>query len=479
MIKLPAASEQYFVLTLPLRPQPWQQQILEKRFEINRQIYNALLQKALKRYRQMIQTRAWRANRDALSGEKDREQRRQLLKEREELVKRYRLSRYEICKDATPFRQHFSEHTDSPVTQNLADCVWHAVDALIQGRAVRLHEKEEGELRSLSGKTNNSSIKFRDGTVVWKGLILPAGLKQNAYEQKALSQKLCFCRIKRGRIRGKTRYFVELVLRGRPPGKDSKPSSADSQTVGLKAGFHEAAAVSGKEAVLVPFPQKDRELERRKRELVRYMERSRRCSNPDNYLPDGKIRDGSAKWNYSNRYRRARAEYQELCRKQRALQRERQFLLARQVAAMGDRFYIEDIRFKRFGYTKPGSLAVQKNSPAAFLKILEQKLMQQGKELVLIEPFVLKTTGFNHLTGAYQKVPVRKSWRIVAGQKVNKKLYSAFLLRHVRENGDGFDLEKCRKDFAVFLGLQEKCLKPCVGAAGTVLAPAQESARLA
>ena len=455
------ASGQYFVLVLPLRPEHWQQSVLEKRFESGRQVYNALLGKAAKRFRQMAQTRAWRSLQERLQEERDPVERRKLLQEKDALVRQYSLGKYEICREATAYRRHFAAHLDSPTVQNLAAEVWQAIEAMLKGKAWKVREKDPGELKSLAGKTNHSSIRFRDGCISWKGLVIPAGLKGNRYEQEALKKELRFCRIKRETIRGKERYFAELVFQGTPPLKREGAGAQTSamRTVGVKTGFWKLAAVGGREALLIDLPAKDQGLERRKRELSRYLERSRRQMNPDKYLEDGRARAGSFGWKYSNRYRKARLLYRELCRKQRVLQREQQFLLAERVASMGERFYIEETSFRKLGKQKPGSLGLQGSCPAAFLRILEQKIGQQGKEAVWIQPSILKTSGFSHHTGTYQKTPRKKSWRVIDGQRVDKKLYSAFLLSHIAADQKSFDLEGCREEFPSFLELQEKCLE--------------------
>ena len=41
--------------------------------------------------------------------------------------------------------------------------------------------------------------------------------KGSAYERQALEQTICFCRIKRKQIRGKFRYYAELVMKGSCP----------------------------------------------------------------------------------------------------------------------------------------------------------------------------------------------------------------------------------------------------------------------
>ena len=55
-------QEPRFVLNLKLKTQPFQEDILNKRFEIGRHLYNSVLGLALKRYKEMYKTKRWREN---------------------------------------------------------------------------------------------------------------------------------------------------------------------------------------------------------------------------------------------------------------------------------------------------------------------------------------------------------------------------------------------------------------------------------
>lgn len=462
-------QKQYFVLTLPLQTEAWQRDILGKRFEIHRQIYNALLQKALARYRQMAQTRAYRNLREALSRTNDQWERKKLLKEQDCLIEQYRLRKFDICRDTTKYRQYFKDHTDSPIVQNLANEVWQAIDSLIRGRAQQVHFKQYGQMKSLAGKTNRSSIKLRGDRLVWKGLEIPVRKKKNSrYEEQALAQEIRFCRIKKRIIRGKERYFLDVILKGLIPLKETEMSAAaggcaesnglvhahGEGRVGLDIGFRKIAVVTEDAAAVYDLPEKDRGLEKKKRELLQYMERSRRSMNPDNYLPDGRIRPGSSSWIYSRNYRKAKQEYGEICRKQSELQKQEQYRLAREIISYGERFFVENLDFAKLGRRKPNGGYMSGTAPGEFLRILEYKLSRQEKQLYRILPFLVKASGFNHHTGSYQKMPVKKSWRIVDGQKVEKNLYSAFLLSNLAEDMRSFDLERCAERFPGFLKAQ-------------------------
>ena len=56
-----------FVIEFPLRTEIYQEDILNKRFEIGRNIYNALIKVTQKRYKEMIKTKQYRHLMSSLS----------------------------------------------------------------------------------------------------------------------------------------------------------------------------------------------------------------------------------------------------------------------------------------------------------------------------------------------------------------------------------------------------------------------------
>ena len=115
-------QEQYFVLTLPLQTEAWQRDILEKRFEIHRQICDALLQKAFMRYGQMAQTRAYRNIREALSRMYDERERKKLFKERDCLIPSPEKENPFLVK-ASGFNHHTGTYQKMPLKKS-----WRIVD---------------------------------------------------------------------------------------------------------------------------------------------------------------------------------------------------------------------------------------------------------------------------------------------------------------------------------------------------------------
>ena len=50
-----------FIVEFPLKTEKYQEDILNKRFEIGRQIYNSLIHVTQKRYKEMIKTKKYRS----------------------------------------------------------------------------------------------------------------------------------------------------------------------------------------------------------------------------------------------------------------------------------------------------------------------------------------------------------------------------------------------------------------------------------
>lgn len=241
-----SANAEYFVLTLPLRTELWQENQLNKRFEVNRRIYNALLDSGWKRYKQMCQTRRYRELLGKLEETKEKSERKDIYQKLDQMVGEYRLRRYDFTKDAAQYRQYFAENTDAPVVQNLAVHAWKAVAAVIQQKGLKVRMKKPDTLMSLEGKTNATSIRYKDGFVFWKGLKLTVLRKRNPYEEQALEQQIRYCRIKWKWIRGKKKFYVDLILRGQCPKKqwfqENDPTAEGD--VGIDIGLRKLVCVS-------------------------------------------------------------------------------------------------------------------------------------------------------------------------------------------------------------------------------------------
>lgn len=227
--------KQRFVLNLKLKTEKWQEDVLNKRFEIGRHLYNSVLGKAFNRYNEMIKTKKWRENQSSLFEiYKIHKNNEKLLKKnsksfydiRNEMLKEFRLNEYSLHEDIQLMQHKFKKNIDAFTAQKIASRVWVALDKLIFGDGEEVHFKgKNNTLNSLEGKSNGTGIRYDIETNLfkWNGLEIPTMLDiDNPYEVNCLRNRICFCRIKRKFVRGKYRYILQLVLEGVPPVKLNK-----------------------------------------------------------------------------------------------------------------------------------------------------------------------------------------------------------------------------------------------------------------
>ena len=182
--------------------------------------------------------------------------------------------------------------------------------------------KKYDELNSLEGKSNGTGIKFQDNRLVWNKLEVPAIIKKNdEYAQIALENRIKYCRILRRFIRGKYKYYIQLVLEGVPPIKINKKTGEIKNTigngrVGIDIGTQTIAISSEIDTKLLELAPDVDNIEKEKRLLLRKLDRQRRANNLINTMKMKLLKEGiEKKWIKSNKYIKTQNELRELQRK--------------------------------------------------------------------------------------------------------------------------------------------------------------------
>ena len=464
-----------YCVTFPLITEKYQETILNKRFKISRQLYNAVLSKAYKRYKSMIETKKYRQLKEQINNANEKEKK-LLYKQLNEMYKQYRLNEYSLHEDIQEMQHHFSENIDSFTAQKIATRVWSAFEDLLFGDGKIVHFKKYGELDSLEGKSNKTGIRFKDGFLIWNGLKIPVKIDyNNPYEYQALKDEICYCRIKRRFIKGKYKYYLQIVFKGVPPIKINKDGEVKRRigngTVGLDIGTQTIAIVSNVDVKLLELADRVNNIEKEKRRILRYMDRSRRANNPDNFNEDGTIKKGKLKWVKSNRYIKAQNKLRELYRKQADVREYQHQLLSNYILSLGNKIKVEEMNFKglqkrskktekndkgKFKRKKRFGKSLANKAPAKLLTILDNKLKYFGEKLIKVNTKEVKASQYNHLNCRYNKKKLSQRWNDLNGIKVQRDLYSAFLIQHVNDDLCNINQEECKRDFERFKILHDK-----------------------
>ena len=465
----------YFVVQFPLKTEKYQEDILDKRFEIGRQIYNALVNITQKRYREMIKTKKYRNLISQLSGDKKKDK--SIWKQINEIRKQFGMSEYSFYKDVQRLQHHFSENIDSHTTQRIALNLWRAYEKLFYGNGEKIHYKKYNFLNSLEGDTNKTGIRFKDNTILWNRLKIPVVIDyNNYYENQALKSEIAYCRLIRKFVRRKYKYYVQIVFKGTPPIKvDNETGEVKHYIgegdVGIDIGTSTIAYVSETDVKILELADRVQNIENEKRRLLKKMDRSRRATNPDTYNEDGTIkRNGNKKmvWNKSNHYIKYQNELKELYRKQSDVRKYQHECLANEIISLGDTIYVEEMSFQglakrstktekneqgRFKRKKRFGKSIGNRAPSMLLSIIDRKLSYYGKHLIKIDTWSAKASQFNHFDGTYNKKKLSQRWNNFNGVKVQRDMYSAFLIMNVADDLKSFDINKCNERFDNFYQL--------------------------
>lgn len=476
-------------MTFSLEIEKYQAELLNKRFEIGRKIYNALLSKVYKRYRCLIETKSYRLLQQQIK-KANGKQRIELYAMLKQIYKEYRLNEYALHKDVKPMQHHFKQNIDAFTAQKIATRVWKAMEDLIYGDGQRVHFKRYGELNSLEGKSNQTGIRFKDNQLIWNGLKVDVQIKDtNLYEAQALQDEICYCRIKKSFVRGKFKYALQMVFKGSPPLKINKDGEIKRRigvgTVGLDIGTQSIAISSHHDVKILELADRVQNIENQKRKWLRYMDRSKRANHPENFNEDGTIKRGRLTWKRSNKYIKAQSELRELYRKQADIRAYQHHILSNYILSLGDTIYVEDMNFKalhrrskkteisdntgKMKRKKRFGKSLANKAPSKLLTLLDNKLKHSGKELIKVNTRTVRASQYNHLNGEYNKKKLSQRWNDLKGMKVQRDLYSAFLIQHVNEDLKSIDQGKCETHFEPFLRLHDKGIQRI---SQTVLKPA-------
>jgi len=182
------------------------------------------------------------------------------------------------------------------------------------------------------------------------------------------------------------------------------------------------------------------------------------------------------KWIKSNKYIKLQNELKELNRIQTETRTISHNKLANKWLKLGDEFYVEKMNYqglqkrakkttinkktKKYNKKKRFGKSLANKAPSKFLEILDSKLKYFDKELHKVNTYTVKASQYNHFTNTYNKKQLSERWNIfnIDGEeiKIQRDLYSAFLIMNVNDKMDKVDRNKCINTYDNFKILHDK-----------------------
>ena len=441
---------------------------MNKNIEKYRKIYNACISELHKRYNYMRESKEYQKN--CKYKGKDRN------KIFNDLDKKYGLTEYSLHYFTKPMAKYYK--INAMMTQVIHKRAFNTFQGLIFHKAKKVKYKKYGELNSIEGKTSDQGIVFRNNIISFSGMKIPVTIKKNdIYAHTALQNRIKYCRIKREIIKGKYHYYVQLILDGIPPIKINKETGEikryiNDGDVGIDIGTQTLAICSDNEVKLLELAPEVNDIEKEKRILNRKLDRQRRANNPNKYNENSTIKKGNKeKWIKSNKYIKTQNKLKEIYRKQREIRKQSHNKLANYILTLGDNIKVETMDYKslqmknkettinkktgKINSKKKYGKSIKNKAPSMFLTILNNKLKWIGKELKKVNTYTVKASQYNHITDAYIKKELNERWNDFEEFKIQRDLYSSFLIMNVNDDLETINRDLCFSEFDNFKVLHD------------------------
>lgn len=441
-----------FICQLPLKVSPKDQATINSRLYAAKEVYNASLNQALRRLRKLqnskqylsLQTQRKHIQQAKISLQDKKILLKELNSQYHNTYKEFGFTEYDLHKFVTQFNQSscwISKLLGIHEMQKLASRAFDATQKYLF--RIRGRPRYKKRLRSVEGKSNGTGIRWRSDCIKWNKLALPAIIDQdNEVVQHGLNSKIKYCRIVKKDLRGKSRFYVQLVCEGKALIKEK--NQLGSGIVGIDIGPSTIAAVGQDSAILEEFCSDLKKKPAEKRRIQRKLDRQRRVNNPGNYNSNGTIKRGRKAWKTSGQYRKTLSRLRELERKLKAHRKSQHGEMINKLLRMGNCFKTEKVSIK--AWQKLYGRSIRDKAPGMFLQELKRKAESAGGQFL---KFSTRRTWLSQrcICGARQKKSLSQRRHVCdCGIACQRDLYSAWLSCYV-DDMNNFDESQSLEDW--------------------------------
>lgn len=497
-------NKQYSIIELALITEPWQQDILDKKMECSRRIYNNMLSMEWKKYKEMVKTKEWRNLNDIIKEElqssENSEKKSGRLKaayaRKNEIMRNNGFSEFGFISQSRISSKYYQKHISSTMAAiGIGIPMWQAFEKLFFGNGEKISFKKFDSSITLVSD-NHTGIRFlkdekgyyvrcSNRNAKTKQVKLYIKGPNNVYDREMLDAPIKLVRILKKIEKGKRKYYCQLTVERAPFVKmdaEGNPKHAiGTGSVGIALWRGMLCAVSSDRIFCTSLSPDAESFATQRDYLYNKLNHLRKVNNPDNYNEDGTIRrgivgeDGKRKrlqWIESNHYKKVRAELKELYRKhnvQKALQQNKAII---ELLSMGDSFHFADTSFltlkpewdeneplsvEEYKRKKSRRKAIHEFSPSTFFRKLDVKLTGRGLMPVCRHNIPENLYWYQHEKGVSDERLFTGKDVVVEGKTINQTIYRAFLIRHF-DNGiaGNYNQKALRDEWCGFMNNLDK-----------------------
>lgn len=426
-------------------------------------LYNATLNECLNRLERMRKDKLFKET-ILLDKNKFKKERQNNFKE---LNKKYGFSKFDIEKFAIKTKndsKFIAYHLGTHACQKVAQRAFLAVQKKSFGLTKKVYFKNKKDFFSFEGKDNKSFLQYSNGYVFLGNgkkntqiikCIIPS---KNKYIDYCLKNgKIKFCRIISKNIKGKDKYYIQLIMEGIPYQKVKMGQGRLCADIGPST----IATVTNNSVELREFCSKILKTNKEKQKLQRKLNRQRRINNPFNYNDDNTIKPKKdlKNWVYSKNMIKTQNKLKYIDQRISGQRKTEHGYYTNKILSKCDVFLTEKLNFKEF--QKLWGKSIGKAAPSMFLGLVKKKLSYQNGIYIEFSTYDTKLSSRCHC-GIVKKKSLKERRHICScGANIQRDIYSAFLGLYVYEDNGKFivDMDKAKKDFPNLEKMEQKLIK--------------------
>ena len=405
--------------------------ILKKRLKIAGILYNTLLKEGFRRIKLLKQSKKYQL---AIKTSKGKDRQKLFIESRKE----NNFSDYEFQKFAIKTKNScfIKDHLGAHICQKLATKAYLVLNKFLINKGGKPRYKKLIQYSTVEGKSNKTAIRWKNKKAHWKGLELDVIFdKKDKYgiQKHALLSKVKYCRIYKKNIKNKVKWFLQLILKGKPLIKE-KNISIKKGSVGIDLGPSTIAVVGENDSFLEPFCKELDQLHLKKKKVHKKISRKLRLNNPDNFDEKNAVKKGAKNWLKSNRMKKDQQEINEVFRKLKESRKRSHNKLANRILKFGNQIKTEKLSFRVF--QKLFGRSVSFRGPSSFLSKLKYKAENAGIKFDEFSTYKTYLSQICHNCLKKEKKPLSQRWHkcICNINPTQRDLYTAYLSRFVENN---------------------------------------------
>ena len=421
--------------------------------------------------------------------------------------KEYNLTKTSLCKFVSKEQKKYKSYINSHQAQAEADAVYKGVERVLFEDGHHLHYRRYNSFDCIKQKCAATGVRLpRWDTIRFMKHYFKVNIPKDEYIQSVLSSSnlkkdVVYTFLKRIEFNSGFKYYVVITLRGEAP-KRIELSEGGGHRTGVDFGTSTIATASNNEVHLEELAPESARYEKEIRHKQNLVDASMRKHNPDNYNKNGTVKKGKHKWKVTKRCRRLKRQTRVLYRKQTAYIKTSHHTFINKVIQNTSEFILEPMDFKalqkkskkterqeeatpvkqkdgsskmvcKYKRKKRYGHSIKNRSPGRMQAVLKAKATQYGILYYEIDIRQYRASQLHHDTGEYIKPALNERFKTIEGHRVQRDLYSAFLICHTDDTLTAPDFKACHLDFPHFVEMQDtlisnmkKCgytMKSCFG----------------